>query len=228
MLSINYLPLDVLLNKETLDKYIYSNMFANYYWSDDFSPKYYIAQAKAGFIAVTEHYKNQELLIPEIQFNYAILDFKDLHISKKVKKLLKKENLKLIIDENLEEVFSGISSQHNSWLTTKYLQTLKATKNVDKDFKVVSAYIKQNNIVVAGEIGYIIGKTYTSLSGFTIRDKKYNNYGKAQLVLLAKYLEKNHFNFWNLGHPHMPYKLALGAKIYTREEFLKRWYKQRF
>ena len=224
MLSINYLPISALLDREFLKQYIYPNMLANYYWSDDFSPKYYIAQAKAGFIAVTEEYKNQELLIPEIQFNYALLDFKDLHISKKVKRLLKKENLKLIVDENLDEVYKGIKSVHNSWLTQKYLQTLKDTKGVDKDFKVVSAYIKKDNIVVAGEIGYIVGKTYTSLSGFSLREKRYNNYGKAQLVLLAKYLQSNNFAFWNLGHPHMPYKIALGAKVYTRAEFLKRWY----
>jgi len=224
MLSINYLPLSAILNKDSLE-FIYSNMFANYYWSDDFSAKYYIAQAKAGFIAVTENYKNQELLIPEIQFNYALLDFKDLHISRKVKKLLKKDNLKLTIDENLDEVFKGINNQHNSWLTKKYLNTLKATKNVDKDFKVISAYIKKDNLIVAGEIGYIIGKTYTSLSGFSLKDKKYRNYGTAQLVLLAKYLEDNNFSFWNLGHPHMPYKFALGAKVYTRAEFLERWHK---
>ncbi len=227
MLSINYLPLNALLDRDFLEQYIYPNMFANYYWSDDFSAKYYIAQAKAGFIAVTEAYKNKELLIPEIQFNYALLDFKDLHISKKVKRLLKKEKLELTIDENLDEVFNGINNQHSSWLTSKYLQTLKDTKGIDKDFKVVSAYIKKDNIVVAGEIGYFIGKTYTSLSGFSLRKKEYNNYGKAQLVLLAKYLQLNNFAFWNLGHPHMPYKLALGAKIYTRAEFLKRWYKER-
>ena len=59
---------------------IYPHMQKNYYWSDDFSPWYYIAQAKAGFIAVTDTYEDEELLLPEIQFSYALLDFKDLHI----------------------------------------------------------------------------------------------------------------------------------------------------
>lgn len=70
---------------------------------------------------------------------------------------------------------------------------------------------------------YIIGRTYTSLAGFSSREKEYANYGTAQLVLLAQYLEENDFAFLNLGQPYMPYKLDLGAKVYEREEFLELW-----
>jgi hypothetical protein len=31
------------------------------------------------------------------------------------------------------------------------------------------------------------------------RKKEHTNYGAVQLVLLAQYLEKNSFDFWNLG-----------------------------
>ncbi len=84
-------------------------------------------------------------------------------------------------------------------------------------------FCKDTRRLIAGEVGYIISKTYTSLSGFSIKDKKYNNYGNLQLILLAKYLEKNGFLFWNLGHPHMIYKQKLGCKIYQRDEFLNLW-----
>ncbi len=77
--------------------------------------------------------------------------------------------------------------------------------------------------LVAGEIGYKIGATYTSLSGFSIKDKGFNNYGKLQLVLLAKYLQKNNYQFWNLGHPYMKYKFDLGATLFKREDFLQIW-----
>lgn len=40
---------------------------------------------------------------------------------------------------------------------------------------------------------------------------------------LGFYLENNKFSFWNLGHPYMQYKFDLGAKLYAREEFLKKW-----
>ncbi|MEN8717560.1 MAG: hypothetical protein ABF301_02725, partial [Sulfurovum sp.] len=77
--------------------------------------------------------------------------------------------------------------------------------------------------LVAAEIGYLIGKTYTSLTGFSSKEKLYKNWGKLQMVLLGKYLEKEKFDFWNLGHPYMQYKFDLGALKYSRIDFLKRW-----
>ena len=210
---------DILIN------IIYPNMYKNYYWSDDFSAKYYIAQAKAGFIAVTDSYEDEELLLPEIQFSYALLDFKDLHISKKVSKILDQHNLKLEISQDLDEVVERINASHKScWLTPRYVEMLKATHGTDGDFELISVGIKDKNILVAGEIGYIIGKTYTSLSGFSSRERRYCNYGTTQLVLLAQHLEKNGFKFWNLGQSYMTYKLSLGAKVYERQAFLKRWF----
>lgn len=71
---------------------IYPDMHTDYYWSDDFSPELYIAQAKAGLIATTEYHKGEELLLSEMLFGYTLLDFKDLHISRRVKKLLSKKS----------------------------------------------------------------------------------------------------------------------------------------
>ncbi len=224
-LGIHHLSYDDLINPRVLHDFIYPDMYKNYYWSDDFSAEYYIAKAKAGFIAVTDYYEEEELLLPEIQFNYALLDFDDLHISRKVKKLLQTKNLQLEVSQNLDEVAEGINKLHrNNWLTPKYLNTLKMSQGVEENFKVISALIREEGEVVAGEIGYMIGKTYTSLSGFSEREKAYRNYGTAQLVLLALHLKEKGFTFWNLGQCYMPYKLMLGAKIVEREEFLKRWY----
>ena len=226
-LGIYHLSYDDLTDPQILHNFIYPDMFKNYYWSDDFSAEYYIAKAKAGFIAVTDYYEEEELLLPEIQFNYALLDFDDLHISTKVKKLLQTKNLQLEVSQNLDEVVEGINTLHQyNWLTPKYLNTLKASQGLDENFKVISALIRDEDEVVAGEVGYMIGKTYTSLSGFSKREKEYRNYGTAQLVLLALYLQKNGFSFWNLGQCYMPYKLMLGAKIFERGDFLKRWYEE--
>jgi Leu/Phe-tRNA-protein transferase len=224
-LGIHNLTFDDVTNPNTLVNNIYPNMYKNYYWSDDFSPEYYIAQAKAGFIAVTDFYEDKELLLPEIQFSYAVLDFKDLHISKKVKNILHKKDLKLEISNNIDQTVQKINISHkNCWLTPRYKEMLKATQQINDNFELISIGIRDNGNLIAGELGYIIGKTYTSLSGFSSREKEYCNYGTAQLVLLAQYLEKQKFKFWNLGQPYMTYKLALGAKIYERQEFLKRWF----
>jgi len=224
-LGIHHLTYDDVTDPNILLNNIYPNMYKNYYWSDDFSAEYYIAQAKAGFIAVTDYYEDKELLLPEIQFSYALLDFKDLHISRKVNTLLNKKALQLEISQHIDEVVEQINNSHkNCWLTQRYFEMLKATQSLDDNFELVSVGIRDNGILLAGEIGYIIGGTYTSLSGFSSREKQYANYGTAQLVLLAQYLEKNQFEFWNLGQSYMTYKLALGAKIHERQEFLKRWF----
>jgi len=224
-LGIHHLPLEYINDLEILQTHIYSNMYQNYYWSSDFSAEYYIAQAKAGFIAVTDMYENQELLLPEIQYTYAILDFEDLHISKKVNKLINSKKLTIEISQNFDKVAYSIDKAHkDSWLSKQYVDTLKSTKNFNNNFQAITVELKEDKNLIAGEIGYIIGGTYTSLSGFSSKEKRYNNYGTAQLVLLGKYLQKEGFDFWNLGQPYMDYKLALGAKIYKRDEFLKRWY----
>jgi len=204
---------------------IYPNMERNYYWSDDFSPQFYIAQAKAGFIAVTDIYEDRELLLPEIQFTYALLHFKNLHISKKVKKLLRKKNLKLLFTSSIHPIAEKIRSHHKQcWLTEHYEQTLIQTQTIREDFQLLCCYIEENREMVAGEIGYIIGNTYTSLTGFCSREKAFRNYGTAQLVLLAQFLQENGFAFWNLGQSYMPYKFRLGAKQYDRGDFLKLWF----
>ena len=203
----------------------------SYYWSDDWSESFYIELAKAGFISTTYDTKEGLVLLPELQYDYAILDFKDLHISKKVKKLMKKDSYSFCINSRFDEVLQKISTQHKyNWLKEEYLELLQNLylKNEQReDFKMISFELisKESTELVAGEVGYIIGKTYTSLSGFSSKEKKYSNYGNFQLVLLSNYLEKQGFEFWNLGHPHMLYKQKLGCQTKTRSEFLKRWEK---
>jgi len=223
-IGIEPLPYHIFNHHEKLHA-IYRDMRRNYYWSRDFSATYYIAQAKAGFIAVTDYFEEQEVLLPEIQFAYALLDFNDLHISKKVHKLLQKEPIKLTISEEIDEVAHAIHCTHkDNWLTKKYLTMLKETQGKERNFKVISASIRKNGILSAGEIGYSIGRTYTSLSGFTKRERAYNHHGTLQLVLLSHYLQQQGFAFWNLGQPYMDYKFALGAKRYERPQFLQRWF----
>jgi Leu/Phe-tRNA-protein transferase len=222
---IEYLPYDSLLDDEILE-FIYANKHQHYYWSDEFSAKYYIAQAKAGFIAVTMEKGGELYLTPEIQKEYAVLDFKDLHISKKVKKLIRTKNLKIEMGYEFNELLKKIQNYHVfCWFNGIYLKMLQEVNQLDDNCHVVAVVLRDEGEIIAGEFGYIIGKTYTSLTGFSSREKEYANWGTAQLVLLAQELEKLDFDFFNLGQPYMPYKLELGAKVYGRDRFLKRWFK---
>jgi Leu/Phe-tRNA-protein transferase len=229
---VYYLSLEDIMDKNILFNHIYANENSNYYISDDISTDFYINQALYGFISTSIHLEDRFYLVPEMQFEYALLDFENLHISKKVKKLLNKEDFIFTINKDLDEVIKNIQINHkNNWLTSEYHEILKTLKNhnyTNIDFEIISIEVwdKTNNILIAGEIGYKIFSTYTSLTGFYLKDKKYNNYGKLQLVLLANYLKQNNYSFWNLGHPYMQYKFDLGAITYPRKEFLKRWLKE--
>jgi len=204
-------------------------MTNSYYWSRDWSKEFYIELAKAGFICTTYDLKDSLLLLPELQTDYAVLDFNNLHISKKVKKLIKEAAYEFCINSRFNEVIEKLSTHHKyNWLKGEYAELIKSLyihHNEKKEFKIVSFELVDSASLelIAGEIGYIIAGTYTSLSGFSSREKKYANYGTLQLVLLAKHLQKSGFKFWNLGHPHMEYKKRLGCQIYSRADFLKRW-----
>lgn len=226
--TIYYLQHKDILNKDILINEIYANKTTNYYYSDDFSEEFYIDLCSLGFISTSIINNNELFLLPEIQFEYAILDFKDLHISKKVKKLLKKEDYIFEVDKNLEKVLDKLDKYHKpNWLIKEYKELIiKLNKRKNhNNFEIKTFCIKDKNTkeIIAGEIGYKIGKTYTSLTGFSSKEKKYNNYGKLQLVVTGEYLKKERYKIWNLGHPYMEYKIKLGAKIYTREQFIKRW-----
>lgn len=203
----------------------------SYYWSDDWSEEFYISLSKAGFISTTYDTINGLVLLPELQYDYAVLNFEDLHISSKVKKLLNKDDYSFCIDSRFDEVIDKFFKQHKyNWLKDEYVELVKKLhKNYDEknNFKIISIELidKNTSELISGEIGYIIGKTYTSLSGFSSKEKKYNNYGTLQLVLLAQYLKENNFKIWNFGHPHMEYKKRLGCKIYDRSDFLNIWNK---
>jgi len=214
------------LNNPILRQALYLNYDEDYYWSEDFSPEFYAAQARAGFIAVTEKYHGRELLLCELQRSYALLDFDDLHVSRHVRRILRKEPVTLHVGLGLQDVYEQIQAYHpRSWLTPRYFQTLQSLNRHPDPLHVVAVTLRQNGIPHAGEIGYILGSTYTSLTGFSSRDPRFRNYGTAQIVLLAQWLKRHGFAFLNLGQPYMPYKFGLGAREYPRADFLTRWHR---
>ncbi len=233
------LTLDHLLNDDLLYLGIYPNKVFHLYWSDDWSEDFYIESAYAGFISTCLNIDGSDTLLPEIQPHYAILDWNNLILSTKIKKVIKSpvffnNALYVRLNGSLDNVLNKIYAYHkDSWLTDQYsklLHQLKVYHDKKKDFHIVTVELcsASNDETIAGEIGYVIGSTYTSLTGFCDKDnKKHANYGTLQLVLLAKTLQYHGYHFWNLGHPYMNYKVKLGAKITCRKDFLKKWLQSR-
>lgn len=228
--TVYYLSSDDLNNTEILHNHIYNNLDSNYYASRDFSEEFYVKLAFYGFISTSHIFDDELYLLPEMQFEYAILDFENLHISKKVNKLIKEDNYLFKISKNYINIIDKLSTFHQTnWLKGEYIDLILSLKDykhpiIDFELFSIEIYDKHTNELISGELGYKIGRTYTSLTGFSSKEKKYNNWGKLQLILLAKYLQNNNYAFWNLGHPYMQYKFDIGAITYSREDFLKRWF----
>lgn len=224
--SIPHISFYNILDSDYIYNKLYKDTLNTYYWSDDFSPDFYAQLARLGFISTSTNYEDVgDILLPEIQEAYAVLFFENLHISRKVKKLIKGEEYKLTTGKDLDTILPLLNGYHkDSWLTDSYVDLVYKLEEYtlkEDNFELMTTLLKYNGSIIAGELGYNIGTTYTSLTGFC--NKEYKSSGTIQLVLLSKYLQSNGFAFWNLGHPYMEYKKKLGAKILSRKEFLSLW-----
>lgn len=232
------LGLDLLKDENLLSGLIYPSE-QNYYWSDDWSADFYTEAAWTGFITTSTEVENRVLLLPEIQKAYAVLDWENLVIESRVRNIItsgafSKNRYFLKINTNLDPVLKKIDKYHErNWLRGRYSELLKeiaSTEKNERGFKLfgMELWDGEADVLVAGEIGYTIGAVYTSLSGFCDKNnREYNGFGIFQMVFLAMLLKKRAYAFWNLGHPYMPYKFELGAKIFGRHDFLKRWFAAR-
>lgn len=231
--TIPHLRADDLRDPERL-QLIYEHP-ATFYWTQDWSPEFYILQARAGLIATgLFHPQLGAVLVPEMQTHYAVLDWQNRHGERSTKRWQRSarfadQNYRLSHHHDFEAILQGIRTTHGdeNWLQGPYVDLLRDLfrREGDGNFRLTTTgLLAREGELIAGEIGYEICQTYTSLTGFCRRDRDIDRHaGKLQLHWLAESLEERAFAFWNLGHPHMPYKLQLGAQILAREEFLSRW-----
>jgi hypothetical protein len=246
------------LHPAILENRIYPDLDATYYWSPTWDPKLYVALARAGFISVSVvHHEAGPVLIAELQARYAVLAWPNLHLSRKLRKLLRSqriaaEDIELRVVDDPSRVIERLVEQYRSktWLKKSYVEMLgRLPTGRDPRFSLhgVELWSKRREFLIAGELGYSIGRTYTSLSGFHTRDgessafgdgsdmggsgidiepsdgRPWRGFGMLQMWLLGERLRDRGYAFWNLGHTEQAYKQALGARILGRGQFLRRW-----
>jgi hypothetical protein len=220
------------LSPEILLKYIYPNGDQDLYWSDCWTVEFYIALARAGFITIVDRYHS--VLIIEMHKDYSMLDWSDLHVSRHIGKMVRNgrladDDIYLTVEKNVDAAVNGIVNAYGDkcWLIKPYEELLKSLETfTGKGFSLVSVQLwcGRQKALLGGELGYTIGSSYTSLSGFLDRGNPIsNNMGMVQLVALGRLLEQSGYAFWNLGQPQMRYKTDLGAKATPRLTFLQRF-----
>ena len=202
----------------------------------------YAKLAFEGFFTITY----EGLPLPELQPFYSIVRWPHFNAASTVKRALKRlrsaPRYRLFHARDPRGLYAALDAyqqrRHGSnWLTLRYFNTMiEADRRQDLNFEMhtFELYEEQEKAVgkeeqdaqglrlVAGEIGYSIGKIYTSLSGWS--DREINGVGYVQLACLGVWLQKKGFAFWSLGHcycPEMEYKMRIGHRVYPRKEFLK-------
>jgi len=186
-------------------------------WALSFDPNFIARLARFGFLPMAgKIFSNLICLLPKLHTERCILDFANLKVSRSTRKKSKK--FSLTVDKDFEACIRGCQAQHgkNCWFYRPLTQAYrKLFRSPICGVRIHSIEIWQGETLVGGEVGYSVGRSYTSLSGFRIADGA----GTVQCVCTAKLLESCGFDFWDLGMP-MEYKSGLGAKSIKRDVFL--------
>lgn len=156
------------------------------------------------------------LLLPKIHVIRSCMHPSEIHISKKVRKLCK--HYTLTIDKDFTGVMQGIVEKHGgNWLFPFVQREFKKLFDRTVTYKNVEMHSIElwcEGELVAGEIGNTVGSIYTSLTGF----QRKNSTGTIQLCTLAKLLEVQNFELWDLGML-LPYKKLIGSKEVSMKDF---------
>eukprot|EP01060_Flectonema_neradi_P005607 TRINITY_DN1373_c0_g1_i3.p1 TRINITY_DN1373_c0_g1~~TRINITY_DN1373_c0_g1_i3.p1 ORF type:complete len:331 (+),score=66.20 TRINITY_DN1373_c0_g1_i3:66-995(+) len=221
----DFISLGNLTNKVELAAII-ENMNRSYYVTPCWKPDFYAMLCYCGFVSVAQE---PTWLIPELQREYALLKLEDLYLERNVIRRMKNNNnLRLSVDQRPDEVYQKIKdARESNWLGEQYWAMMRRSAGgiqVGKGFfrpHTFELVDTSTGELIAGEIGYSLGHTYTALTGFY--DPRYPSSGKIQICSTCLFLETKGIRYINLGHAKMKYKYEFGCKDIPRHEFLQGW-----
>ena len=163
------------------------------------------------------------ILLPKLHLVRSALFFPELHIKKSVRRFLPQYELRVNTDFDL--ILDKCVKIHGAeWLTPPLTEMLKRLrKRNDLRTKPVSFAVYRDGQLKAGEIGVVMGRVYTSYSGYY----EEGNAGTVQMILMTQWLNETGFDFLDLGMP-LDYKTALGAQDITPSRFVELFRAARF
>ena len=182
-----------------------------------FDPQFISSVCYLGLFPMATEVRGHILLLIKLHEERCILDFENLHIPQNVKKRCGR--FEFSVDQAFEQCVASIDKQHwNSWFYPPLAETfIQMFHTKQYPTRVHSFELWEGDELVAGEVGFVVGSAYASLSGFYHKSST----GTIQLCATGKLLEQSGFAYWDLGM-EMPYKLDLGAHSLDRELFLSR------
>jgi len=193
---------------------------SDFCWSSCFEPTFLATLMHEGYLPTAHGPVDgpvEYILLPKLHQERCIVLFDELRVSKSARS--KSHNYQLSVDTVFDEVVEKCLVQHGeSWLHPPIVDSFKRLFRSGGigQVKMHSIEVTHDGKLVAGELGYSVGKTYCSLSGFTAKDGS----GSVQCLVLALLLHERGFDFWDLGMG-MDYKLKMGARQVSRADFLQ-------
>jgi len=191
-----------------------------------FHPDWIDEVCHAGFfpMAIQVNEKNKTYISAhKLSFKRCVMRPKDLKMVSRTRKRAK--NYTFSCDKSYGEVVKlCVELKGENWLCPLlqksfiYLHQNKSKYRA----KFHSMEVWDGDTLIAGELGYVVGGIYTSLTG----GSKVSSVGTVQLCLTGKLLEQLDFLWWDFEMSHK-YKLDLGAKEVPRKEWLVEYYKCR-
>jgi Leu/Phe-tRNA-protein transferase len=182
---------------------------------------------EAGFLvmsaALTEEREEPfYILLPKLHLLRSVLLFPDLRVKKSIRLFLPRYELR--VDTDFDLILDKCVQAHgDAWLTPPLVEILKSMhKRKDMRSKPVSFAVYRDGELKAGEIGVVMGRVYTSYSGYY----EESNAGTVQMILMARWLDKAGIDFLDFGMP-LDYKTSLGAQEVSPHRFLELFRKAR-
>lgn len=155
-------------------------------------------------------------------FLKCIITFDRFRVPKNTKKIIEKDFSDCILTFNkaYDQVIEALLSAHpENWLSPELLKVFKKIhENPDSAVSIDSVEIWRGDQLIAGELGFITGSAYASLTGF----HKDNNSGTVQMSVLGMFLKENGFSYWDLGMS-IPYKYRYGTSEFNKAEQKTLW-----
>jgi Leu/Phe-tRNA-protein transferase len=188
-----------------------------------FLPAFIAELMYGGFLVMSTGVKIDEnnerfILLPKYHSTRNVLFFDELHVSKTVERIMRRESTEydLRVNSNYDEIVKHCVNHHGEeWLTKPLLKSILRIRNdTSSPVQPCSFELYHKGALCAGEFGVKVGAVYTSYSGY----HEENSSGTIQMILTARYLQKNGFLFWDLGMP-LKYKYKLGAHDVGIKEF---------
>ena len=230
--SLRYLPSGhIFIDPEddcdkVVDAMLKTDYSEEFCFARDFDEEFISRLMEAGFLVMSAELRDEQseenakapffILLPKLHLLRSALFFPDLHIKKSIRPFLNHYELK--VDTDFDCILDKCIQIHGSdWLTPPLAGILRSIRNrKNSRIKPISFAVYREGELKAGEIGVVIGRVYTSYSGYYEED----NAGTVQMILMAQWLEKTGFDFLDFGMP-LDYKAALGAKDIFPNRFVE-------